>query len=85
MMELQGDLINIDITVFKEGVHGDTSRTVFIPKEEGNEKQQRDEQCEKIIRAAHRAMVSGIEVCAPGVPFVEIAKVCFTRLCTSEY
>lgn len=73
----QGDIINIDVTVYKEGVHGDTSRTVYIPMPSGHtKKEERDKLCNRIIDATHKAMLSAINICGPGVPFSAIASVC---------
>jgi methionyl aminopeptidase len=52
-----GDIINIDVTVIKDGFHGDTSATFFI----GNV----SEQARKLTEAAKGAMMVGIEAITP--------------------
>jgi methionyl aminopeptidase len=53
-----GDIVNIDITVIKEGFHGDTSRmfTVGKPSVQGN----------RVCQIAREAMHLGIEQVRPG-------------------
>jgi methionyl aminopeptidase len=63
--ELQdGDIVNIDITVIKDGWHGDTSRMFMVgtPTTRG----------QRISDIAHRAMVTGIEMVRPGVRLGDI-------------
>ena len=53
-----GDIINIDITVLREGFHGDTSSMFFV----GNV----SDKAKRLCEAAHGAMHKGIEAVAPG-------------------
>jgi len=62
----QGDIINVDVTVFLDGHHGDTSSMFFV----GRPKRSAYELCE----AALRARDAGIAVCGPGVDFREVGK-----------
>jgi methionyl aminopeptidase len=55
-----GDLISIDVSVYLNGVHGDTCRTFFCGKA--------DEQSELLVQATKDALQAGIDVCGPGVP-----------------
>ena len=59
-----GDFLNIDITVIKEGFHGDTSRMFFVgkPTVAG----------QRVARVSHEAMKIGIEMVAPGVRLGDI-------------
>ncbi|MFP4181404.1 type I methionyl aminopeptidase [Thiohalospira sp.] len=59
-----GDIINIDITVIKEGYHGDTSKMFFVGKP--------SVQAERVVRIAHECLVTGIEMVAPGVQLGDI-------------
>ena len=54
----QGDIVNIDITVIKDGFHGDTSRMFFVGKP--NVRGQR------VVQVAYDAMWKGIEMVRPG-------------------
>lgn len=59
-----GDIINIDITVIKDGYHGDTSKMYFVG--EPTIKAQR------ISRIAHECMCIGIEMVKPGIQLGDI-------------
>ncbi|KAG0225107.1 Methionine aminopeptidase 1D, chloroplastic/mitochondrial [Actinomortierella wolfii] len=61
-----GDIINLDITVYLNGYHGDTSATFLV----GNvDKPGRD-----LVERTKEALDKAIEICAPGVPFNQIGK-----------
>ena len=53
-----GDAVNIDVTVIKDGFHGDTSRMFFVGKP--------GVQAERLAQVAHESMWLGIEQVAPG-------------------
>ena len=54
----KGDIINIDITVIKDGYHGDTSKMFYVGEP--------SILARRVCETAHRAMVLGIEQVAPG-------------------
>ena len=53
-----GDAVNIDVTVIKDGFHGDTSRMFFVGKP--------TVQAERLAQVAYESMWLGIEEMAPG-------------------
>ena len=59
-----GDIVNIDITVIKNGWHGDTSKMFLVgsPTVKGK----------RISEIAYRSMVTGIEMVRPGVRLGDI-------------
>jgi methionyl aminopeptidase len=59
-----GDIVNIDVTVIKNGWHGDTSRMFHVgkPTIKG----------QRICDIAYRSMVTGIEMVRPGVRLGDI-------------
>ena len=59
-----GDIVNIDITVIKDGYHGDTSRMFMVgkPKVQG----------QRISRIAYECMKIGIEMIRPGIRLGDI-------------
>lgn len=61
-----GDIMNIDLTVYLDGWHGDTSRTIAI----GNVDQ---EGCD-LIAATQEALLVGINSVEIGAPFSEIGR-----------
>lgn len=62
-----GDIINIDVTVIKDGWHGDTSRMFALGKI--------PLRARKLIDVTYEAMMRGIEVVRPGATFGDIGHV----------
>ena len=58
---LDGDIVNVDVTVFLNGHHGDTSRTFCVGKNVAPEARQLVEDTEEALRRS-------IEICKPQVP-----------------
>ena len=56
----QGDIVNVDITAFRNGVHGDTNAT-FLAGEV-------DSESRLLVERTHEAMMRGIRAVAPGRP-----------------
>lgn len=54
----EGDIVNVDITSYLDGVHGDTNRTFIVG-------QARDEVTE-LVERTHEALFRGIKAVAPG-------------------
>ena len=59
-----GDIINIDITVIKDGWHGDTSKMFLVGKSTIKGR--------RICAIAHRSMIIGIEMIRPGIRLGDI-------------
>jgi methionyl aminopeptidase len=59
-----GDIVNIDITVIKDGWHGDTSKMFLVGNSTVRGK--------RITEIAYRSMVTGIEMVRPGVHLGDI-------------
>ena len=62
-----GDILNIDVTVIKDGFHGDTSRMFYVGEPGILAK--------RLCTVAQDAMVKGIELVRPGTRLGEIGKV----------
>ena len=60
----KGDIINIDITVIKDGFHGDTSKMFIIGKP--------SVKAQKICNVARESMMLGIDIVKPGIHLGEI-------------
>ena len=73
-----GDLVSIDVAVFKDGFHGDCSRTFLIhPKAEednaSNLSLPRDwEDRKHLLTCAKECLYAGISTCGPQVPFRKV-------------
>jgi len=61
---VDGDIINVDITVYLDGFHGDCSKTFPV----GNI----DEEAKKLIQVTEECLQIGIDVCKPGGLYHEI-------------
>ncbi|KAK5648860.1 hypothetical protein RI129_003752 [Pyrocoelia pectoralis] len=59
-----GDIINVDITVFLDNYHGDCSKTFMVGKVD-------KEGCH-LLEATETCLAAGIEVCKPGESFSSI-------------
>lgn len=59
-----GDIVNIDITVIKDGFHGDTSKMFVVGDASVMAK--------RICRISHECLVKGIELVKPGVHLGDI-------------
>ena len=59
-----GDIINIDVTIIKDGYHGDTSKMFFVGKP--------SILAERLCRVSHECMKLGIEMVKPGIHLGDI-------------
>ena len=59
-----GDIVNLDITTYFKGFHGDTSRTFFV----GSPRKK----AEKLVEVCKEALQRGIEVVKPGARLGDI-------------
>jgi len=62
-----GDIVNIDVTVFLDGHHGDTSRMFLVGDAATDE-------AKNLVRATKEALEASFSICAPGVPFSRIGQ-----------
>lgn len=61
-----GDIVNIDVTVFLDGHHGDTSRTFAVGPI--------SDDARRLIDTTERALAAAIATCAPGVRYNKIGE-----------
>jgi methionyl aminopeptidase len=61
-----GDIINLDVTCYVDGVHGDTNATFAVGTI--------DEESRHLIEVTRESMWRGINVVRPGVPLYEIGR-----------
>ena len=64
---VDGDLVNIDITIYKNGFHGDLNETLFV----GNV----SETAQKLVRVTHECLSKAMELIKPGEKYREIGNV----------
>ncbi|RMG58695.1 MAG: type I methionyl aminopeptidase, partial [Gammaproteobacteria bacterium] len=60
----KGDIVNIDITVIKDGYHGDTSKMFYVGEP--------SIQARRLVETAYECMVTGIRMVKPGVRLGDI-------------
>lgn len=61
-----GDIINVDVTAFHSGFHGDCSATFLVGEV--------DAEGRRLVEVTREALNRAIEVCGPGVPLNLIGK-----------
>ena len=59
-----GDIVNVDITVIKEGFHGDTSKMFYVGEASIKAK--------RLCEIAHQCLIKGIELVKPGTQLGDI-------------
>ncbi|KAI5436537.1 Methionine aminopeptidase 1B [Lathyrus oleraceus] len=62
-----GDIINIDVTVYLNGYHGDTSKTFFCGEV--------SDALKHLVKVSEECLERGIGVCKNGAPFKKIGKI----------
>ncbi|KAK6587693.1 methionine aminopeptidase with MYND finger at N-terminus [Cryptosporidium xiaoi] len=60
----EGDIINVDITVYYKGVHGDLNETFPVGKV--------DMESTKLMKVAYQCLEESIKICKPGTMYREI-------------
>jgi methionyl aminopeptidase len=72
-----GDIINIDITVIKDGYHGDTSKMFFVGKP--------SPAAERLVRITQECMYKGILMVKPGVKLGDLGHIIQTHAENNHY
>lgn len=67
-----GDIVNVDITVYLDGFHGDNSEMFLVGEV--------DEGGQRLVRVARECRDIGIAVCRPGAEYVSQAEKGYTSL-----
>ncbi|WFD29573.1 methionyl aminopeptidase [Malassezia sp. CBS 17886] len=65
-----GDILNVDVTLFHHGFHGDLNATYPV-----GEKARADEGLMRVIRTARECLDAAIAICGPGMPYAEVGHV----------
>ncbi|GFO20177.1 methionine aminopeptidase [Plakobranchus ocellatus] len=73
----EGDIINVDVTVFFKGYHGDTSATFSVGEI--------DQRSRALMRATQDCLRAGISVCRDGALFSEIGEIIFKEACEAGF
>lgn len=73
----KGDILNIDVTVIKDGYFGDTSRMYYVGEPSANAK--------RLCEVSYECMVKGIEVVKPGATTGDIGHAIQTHAEENHY
>jgi methionyl aminopeptidase len=63
---VEGDIVNLDVTVYHDGVHGDTNATFLVGEV--------DDDSRRLVRETRAAMYAGIAAVRPGARINEIGR-----------
>ena len=63
---VDGDIVNLDITVYVDGVHGDTNATFCVGDV--------DPESRRLVRVTEECLDLGIEAVRPGAPLSDIGR-----------
>ncbi len=61
-----GDIVNLDVTLYREGVHGDTNATFFVGEP--------NPESRRLVQVTEQCMWRGIEAVRPGSPVSDIGR-----------
>jgi len=62
----EGDICNVDVTLYLDGMHGDTNRTFFVGKV--------DDDTRRLVDVTHACMMRGFEAVKPGGQIRDIGR-----------
>jgi methionyl aminopeptidase len=57
----EGDVLSIDVSIFKDGFHGDNCGTIIVGSGKG------DPNAERLVHLTRYACETGVSICKPGV------------------
>jgi len=63
----EGDIVNVDITVFFKGQHGDLNETFFVGEV--------DDDSKRLVEGAYDSLMTAIKHCKPGTMYREIGNI----------
>ncbi len=63
---LEGDIVNLDVTIFLDGMHGDCNATFFAGEV--------DEESKRLVRVTHECLMKGIASVRAGLPINVIGR-----------
>lgn len=70
-----GDILNIDITTYHNGFHGDVNETIFVGKP--------DDRSIRLVKTAYKCLAKSMDAVRPGIKYREIGDV-ITKTATAN-
>jgi methionyl aminopeptidase len=61
---VDGDIVNLDVTIYLDGVHGDTNATFLVGEV--------DEESRRLVAVTHECLLDGVGAVRPGRPLSDI-------------
>jgi methionyl aminopeptidase len=74
---VDGDIVNLDVTIFLDGVHGDTNATFLVGEV--------DAESRRLVEVTHECLLEGIAAVRPGRPISDIGAAISTRAHAEDY
>ena len=62
----EGDIVNLDVTIYLDGMHGDTNATFLVGEV--------DEASRRLVRVTHECLLRGIDAVRPGRPISDVGR-----------
>ena len=72
-----GDIVNLDVTIFLDGVHGDTNATFLVGDV--------DEASRRLVEVTRECLARGIAAVKPGQPFSDIGRAIEEHATANDY
>ncbi|KAH7429700.1 hypothetical protein KP509_09G062200 [Ceratopteris richardii] len=72
-----GDIVNVDVTVYLDGCHGDLNETFFVGKV--------DKESQKLVQCTYECLEKAIAIVKPGVRYREVGEVINRHACLSGF
>ncbi|PFH38125.1 methionine aminopeptidase [Besnoitia besnoiti] len=63
----EGDIVNVDVTVFYKGMHGDLNETYFVGEVDADSK--------RLVEGAYECLMAAVKQCRPGMMYREIGRI----------
>lgn len=73
----EGDIVNVDVSVYLNGYHADLNETFFVGKV--------DEASEQLVRCTYECLEKAIGIVKPGVRYREVGEVISRHACLSGF
>ncbi|KAF4700411.1 Methionine aminopeptidase 1 [Perkinsus olseni] len=67
-----GDIVNVDITLYHNGMHADLNETYIVPDPEGVVNKALAHDTKRLVEGTYASMMSAIEECKPGIMYRDL-------------
>ena len=74
---VDGDIVNLDVTIYLDGVHGDTNATFLVGEV--------DAESRRLVEVTHECLLEGIAAVRPGRPISDIGAAISARAAADGY